>query len=69
MLTGPGRGSKTGTMAEDKKPGGPRLSAAGEARKTDRDARLARALRDNLRKRKVQARANANATKSPPSKG
>ncbi len=71
MLTCPARAPQTGAMTEGEKPDRPRLSTAGEARKRDRDARLARALRDNLRKRKDQARAQTrtNATKSPPSKG
>ena len=34
----------------------PRLSEAGQRTRASRDARLAEALRDNLRKRKAQAR-------------
>ncbi|MDH3475985.1 MAG: hypothetical protein OEM59_20080 [Rhodospirillales bacterium] len=40
----------------DEQPGRTRLSARGEAARAERKARLAAALRDNLRRRKAQAR-------------
>ena len=43
----------------DSAAGGPRLSQRGEAALTDRKARQAEALRQNLRKRKQQSRARA----------
>lgn len=41
----------------DSAAGGPRLSERGQAAQADRKARQAEALRQNLRKRKEQARA------------
>jgi hypothetical protein len=43
----------------------PRLEAAGEARRKQREARLARALRDNLRRRKADL-ASRDATAASP---
>ena len=37
----------------------PQTSAAGQAARAEREARLAEALRDNLRKRKAQVRGRA----------
>ncbi len=48
-------GSVTGAMSE-RSGKGPRLSATGRAARKARRARLAEALRDNLKKRKAQAR-------------
>jgi len=59
-----GRGYIPGMADRPPKPPAP-------AMKPDRAARLAAALRDNLRKRKAQARAREDAAKpaEPPSKG
>ncbi len=43
----------------------PHTSQAGQAARAKREARLAEALRDNLRKRKAQARDRAAADGSP----
>ncbi len=43
----------------------PHTSQAGQAARAKREARLAEALRDNLRKRKAQSRGRAAADGSP----
>jgi hypothetical protein len=48
------------------KAGRPLLSAAGTARKSEREARLARALRDNLRRRKADLAGRGREELSPP---
>lgn len=47
---------------------GPKLSARAAAEKAAREARLARAMRENLLKRKRQQRGQRDAVKSPPVK-
>ncbi len=43
----------------------PKMSEAGQAARAQREARLAEALRDNLRKRKAQSRDRAAADGNP----
>jgi hypothetical protein len=50
---------QSAALMSDEKPGRTRLSARGEAARAEREERLAAALRDNLRRRKVQARGRA----------
>ncbi len=47
----------------------PKRSKAGQATRAEREARLAEALRDNLRKRKAQLRGRAAAGSSDPGNG
>ena len=47
----------------------PKRSKAGQAAHAEREARLAEALRDNLRKRKAQSRGRAAADSSDPETG
>ncbi len=44
----------------------PKRSKAGQATRAEREARLAEALRDNLRKRKAQVRGRAAGDPGPP---
>ena len=47
----------------------PKRSKAGQATRAEREARLAEALRDNLRKRKAQLRGRAAAGSGDPGNG
>ncbi len=47
----------------------PQTSTAGQAARAEREARLAEALRDNLRKRKAQVRGRAAADPGAPEDG
>ena len=53
------------TMAEKASERGPRLSAQGERARAERIARLAAAMRANLKKRKAQKQAREEARRRP----